>query len=67
MGVCSDGSYSIQPDLIFSMPVTIDKEHNWKIVQVGIKRTIQYYIPFVNAGSLFLIEGAFVYESYLWL
>ncbi|XP_051129339.1 malate dehydrogenase, cytoplasmic-like [Andrographis paniculata] len=35
MGVCSDGSYGIQPGLIYSFPVTCDKG-TWSIVQ-GLK------------------------------
>jgi malate dehydrogenase len=33
MGVMSDGSYGIEKDLIYSFPVHIDQNRNWKIVQ----------------------------------
>lgn len=33
MGVISDGSYGIEKGLMYSFPVTIDKNHNWSIVQ----------------------------------
>jgi len=33
MGVVSDGSYGVPKGLMYSFPLTIDKSHNWKIVQ----------------------------------
>jgi malate dehydrogenase len=33
MGVVSDGSYGIEKGLVYSFPVHIDKNKNWKIVQ----------------------------------
>jgi len=33
MGVVSDGSYGIEEGLVYSFPVTIDKKHDYKIVQ----------------------------------
>ncbi|XP_013384986.1 malate dehydrogenase, cytoplasmic [Lingula anatina] len=33
MGVSSSGAYGIEPELIYSFPVTIDKGRNWKIVE----------------------------------
>lgn len=32
MGVPSDGSYGVEPGLIFSFPVRIDHERNWHII-----------------------------------
>ena len=37
MGVASDGSYGIQKDIIYSVPVTIDQDRSWKIVPVRIQ------------------------------
>ena len=33
MGVMSDGSYGMPKGVIYSFPVTISPDHNWKIVQ----------------------------------
>ena len=33
MAVPSDGSYDIPKDLIFSFPVEINNQHEWRIVQ----------------------------------
>ena len=33
MGVVSDGSYGIEKGLVYSFPIHIDKNKNWKIVQ----------------------------------
>lgn len=33
MGVSSDGSYGIEPGLIYSFPVKIKPDHSWEIVQ----------------------------------
>lgn len=33
MGVCTDGSYGIPAGIVYSYPVTIGSDHEWKIVQ----------------------------------
>lgn len=33
MGVCSDGSYGIPEGIVYSYPVTIGSDQEWKIVQ----------------------------------
>lgn len=33
MGVCTDGSYGIPEGIVYSYPVTIGQNQEWKIVQ----------------------------------
>lgn len=45
MGVYSDGSYGIQPGLIYSFPVTCEKGE-WHIVQGTFSSSSSSYIPY---------------------
>ena len=36
MGVLSDGQkYGIPAGIVYSMPLSIDAAHNWKVIEVG--------------------------------